>query len=530
MDLRYGLAFANVIGMMKVMQKFKKPFLLGIVSICSYSLFLLAIVYFKRPICIDSKVVNKIDSIDLSGQAKSIYQCKYNKKTPYSLELMKRLETTVKNTESMNYLFESIKTLDEKIELTVTEKRPYAYEVTRHRIIIGDKLFNKTGYLQRALIESWLKQNRGEIKIDTHLLEQVLVDFVFYQYQSKFEIENPLSQFKTKLGPVRWPHVLKSEDNYCRSAWIWPEHIESCSLGQFQISDRDFNTTATLSLRPLLLYAWISSFNELNYNQKRTVLNSIPDLVSKMSLTSTQVVTALIDEANPIFAGIQNINKFSELVSSLPTYNEFLNQFNAKLDLLGVGDQASQAQLDILIEADQNFNSHSPMFKTIVESLGQSDKQVAIADRHFIWLLPSQTAIPVSMFSRVQAKWHLYLSCDGVVNEKKLNNFLDQSEKLIMIKKCGDTGQINFAGLKEENLNRFYLQNKKLNFVQLHLPSFKMVKTEMNLNQNIFDLVKNKNLEQKDLKALGWQAVDWNKDLNIFKPKAVIDAIEYFRN
>ncbi len=41
--------------------------------------------------------------------------------------------------------------------------------------------------------------------------------------------------------------------------------------------------------------------------------------------------------------------------------------------------------------------------------------------------------------------------------------------------------------------------------------------------------VKNKKFDGQEFKTLGWTQIQWSEEINAYKPKAAIDAIQYFR-
>ena len=47
---------------------------------------------------------------------------------------------------------------------------------------------------------------------------------------------------------------------------------------------------------------------------------------------------------------------------------------------------------------------------------------------------------------------------------------------------------------------------------------------------NFFELVENRDVNRQEFRTLGWSQIQWSDDYYAYKPKATIEAIEFFRN
>ena len=194
----------------------------------------------KKPLCIDSKVVNKIDRVSFE-QTETVYQCGSMIKVSYSRyfdENKNQLESRIENT--MQFL-NQIEPFHFKITLQIDEKNPILFKVQHHQIIIGSQLLNLNGHLERAIFKVWLGERLRQDYTSQTLFSEVAADFLVYASFGSFEVEDPLLKIKTEIGQARWPQVLKSRETYCESPWRISEHYMNCDelLGQQSLTQEN---------------------------------------------------------------------------------------------------------------------------------------------------------------------------------------------------------------------------------------------------------------------------------------------------
>lgn len=500
--------------------------------------FIAIILVYKRPICIDSTVVNKIDRVFLSAghiQTETAYACYQNQPVNYSSALERTVLKISPVLDRTILLLESIKPFENKLHLIIHEDRPLMYEVSPGKIHFGASFFNLDYHLSRAFIKSWIIENRSSLKIDLSLFEESLADFILYVLVGKIELEDPVDRTRTKLGSVKWPHVIKNVKNYCLSAWKQTEHIEGCN-NDFKNNLKLRNQlAATYSLRPLLTSALINSYNEMSIKQKGRLIQSLPHLISSVQLPSDKIVESMLVDSNPIQSGMIGINKFSELVLSAsnkkyPEIHLLYSGIIQSLQNRGVSDIFNQAFFDYLVHFDGDIDTSASFYKNLdLAAMKNPEVQVALVDDKNIWLLPSRTALPLTVFNDIQARQTLLMGCESGA-QKNMNYFFKKTEKLMLINDCGQKNVYDFDSLFKKGIKPFMSANSKLSFVQLHMPSLQMIHEALPPTQNYFELVKNHNLKRQEIKPLGWSSIHWKKDLQVYRPEAIVDAIEYFRN
>jgi hypothetical protein len=496
--------------------------------------FLGLILAFKKPLCIDSMTVQRIDRVS-AGKTESAYACNMSRSVKYSAELDNYIVQVLSPIERTVMLLNSIKPFRNKLQISIREDRPLMFEVNKNRIDIGIEFLDLDYHLSRAIIKTWISENKNLQKINTAVFEESLTDFVLYVLTGKVELEDPVDKIRTKLGSVKWPQVIKTTKSYCTSAWKYSEHIENCNLSQNtkinlnDAVDANQDSAAVIySLRPLLTSSMIGAYNEMGFNQKKNLFSNLSHIIYNMKLPSEKIIESLHN-------GIVNINKFTDLILSTTLKNrssvyQFYTGITLQLQQFGVTDTFAEAYFDYMIEYNGQVDQNSDFYKNLESAARKNlNVQIALKDSKNIWILPSKTALPMTVFNKIQSRQTILLGCENNKNIQA-SQFFKKTEKLMLIDDCHQNLVFDFEVLLQDGVNEFIAKNRKFKFVQLHLPSLEMIQTELAASQNYFDLVKNQDLNKKEFKTLGWSQVQWSKDLQAYRPKAVVDAIEYFRN
>ena len=461
------------------------------------------------------------------------FNCSLNRAVVYSAELETYIAKVSGTLDKTTALLNSIKPFKQRLQISIREDRPLMYQVAKNKINIGSNFVNIDYHLNRAVIKAWILENKNSMKIDTTLLDESLADFILYISTGKVELEEPTDKIRTKLGSVKWPQVIKSAHGYCTSAWKYPEHAEDCMT---KFADENASAeVAIYSLRPLLTSSVIGSYNEMSMKQKSKMVQSIPTMLSEMKLDSEKIIESMLVDSNPLHNGMLNINKFTDLIlsSTLGNRGEIYQLYTGIMQHLqsyGVTDFFAEAYFDYLVEFNGKLDDKSLFYKSLAQAaVKNSDVQVAVKDNNSIWILPSKTALPVKVFNEIKARQIVFMGCENTKNIHAEQFFL-KAEKLMLINECDEKLEYNFESLFKDGIKAFIGKNHKFNFVQLHLPSLEMIRKDLEPTQNFFELVKNRDMKRKEFKTLGWSKVQWRKDMQAYRPEAVIEAIEYFRN
>lgn len=509
---------------------------------CIYLCFIGLILYTKKPICIDSKVVQKIDIVtDSEATSQTAFSCESNMRAKYSIELINtvaHVEELVKNTITV---LDSIKPFKKNIQIEIYNDHPLKFSVDGSQIKIGRGYLNLGQHLSRAVIKSWINENKIGLKIDTELYDESLTDLILFIIDGKIELEDPLDKVRTKIGSVKWPQVIKSIQGYCASSWKYSEHAEECSQSQslrdhlaLQTSINPELLVTAYSLRPLLTSALIYTYVGFDYTHKQNFVRHLPKLISDINLTSDKAIESMLIDSNPLRHGIININKFTDLVLSADLKNkseiyQMYTGITQYLQQAGVVEAFAEANFDFMIEYAGELSTESKLYKQLeMASYSNSQVQIALKDSKHIWILPSKTALPINVFNKLRTQQLIYINCP--ISAINIADYYEKAEKLMLINHCDKTIDFQFSTLFISGVKSFIAANPKINFIQLHMPSLELIKDDIPARQNFFEMVKNRDLNQKEFRRLGWSQVQWNSDIKAYRPNAVIDAIEYYRN
>lgn len=496
----------------------------------------------KKPLCIDSTVVQKIDRVSQAKAVSSAYACNVDRQVPYSVELDTIINKVSANSEKVVFLLNSIKPFKNKLTLRLHEDRPLMYSIDKNQIDIGTQFAQSANHLSRAIIKSWILENKNNSKINTDLFNESMTDLILFIATGKIEIEDPTDKVRTKLGSVKWPQVIKTNNSYCASAWKLSEHAESC-FNQKRVTsllqDSQDELAAFYSLRPLLTSALINSYAEMDFKSRQMLVQKLAMLINSIYLPADKAIESMLTDTNPIHNGIININKFTDLILSSTVKSrseiyQFYTGINQQLQQLGVTESFAEAYFDYIIEYDGEINQQSTFYKLLNSAAAKnSNVQIALKDSKNVWILPSIVALPLKVFNKIRSKQTLLIGCKKN-NNIQVSHFFQKTEKLMLINECHQNLSYDFNALFEKGITNFISKNHQFSFVQLHIPSIEMIKeqlaNDLKITENYFELVKNRDVNKKEFKTFGWTQVQWNKDLQAYRPKAVVDAIEYFRN
>lgn len=412
----------------------------------------------KKPLCIDSRFVYKIDSISPKG-IETIYSCNQQKKVPFSnyfYDHAKALEARFMKTElilaRLGIMNKFVIVID-NINMNLMQELPNGIQIGVHQL--------KTDQLEKKLIQLGLK--------------------------NKFNISNP---------------------------------IELETLADFFWGSKKYQN--------LISEAWGKTFNRLGFYEKNKALNSIIHNLDKLSDFSNKAFTGL----SVNFSNLNNVPEQTSIASlkSLLLSSQMQSMrkdFTENLQYLGFYSSTKLANItfDFIIESTRFQKLNTDL---IALAKNYPNLKIAIKNNNNLFLLPSYLKISAHYEKKVRTKYRIIFS-EGLINSSFLKSYLKTAESLIITNKSLAIESLKFDPLFSSGMHQFLSQNKHFNFIQIHLPSYALKYRELRHIDDYFDFVKIKNLSHLEHKALGWNRTEWLEDMNIFKPIAHYDVIQYFR-
>ena len=499
---------------------------------------LLALIWISNDsICINSTIVNNIDIVK-GGKKTTVYQCSSKQKTKFDHVLEKQIqEVNEKITAIETYLLaQSAVNFEDKSKLTlqINSDRLLQFEINNQQIKIGALLIEEPGTIERALIKFWVRKNISDQLLLHSLFEESMIDLIYFSFSGQLDISDPLNVKASKIGLHRWPQVLKSFDEYCESSWKMLEHTESCSKISSQKSSETVHDFIEMSLRPLTTQTLIQAYLQLNIFERQKFMSQLPATLQTLSLTPDKALQTILEDENPLKKGLRSIRTFANVFSlpqfvGIKEFKKFSVLTSELLEQSGVTDSFAEAYVDYLVEIPETIHTDSTFFKSLKKAAEKNtDIQYAVTDRKNIWILPFGDRLPLKAFDQIHSRQVIFFACPSL-KEFEVKDYFQRSEKLLLIKGCDQNAEYAFNLITKNNLNTFLFRNSQFSFLQFHLPSLESKQAELEHIHNFFELVKSKKFDGQEFKTLGWTQIQWSEETNAYKPKAAIDAIEYFR-
>lgn len=484
----------------------------------------------QRPLCIESKVVEKIDRTS-GRQEDVVYRCAINKAVRYSTYFgsnIKDLNLRVGGTER---LLESIEPFMQKVQIVILGDHPNMFRIKGHVIYIGQNLIEAPGHLEKALAKIWYRERNETIFPQQELMEEVATDFLVYLQTGDLDIGDPGTHVKTALLPVKWPYVIKSPEAYCDSPWKQSEDYEICARNQNLSSIAP--EVLEMSLRPLLLTSWVRAYKSLSVGERYQFTRKMAVMIRGeynpvLSVAGDASASTLARAS----ATLKNFNQYvasSDLTKASNTYRLFAANFANELRAHGYEKAFAEASFDVLYVSNQKLDSSNKAFQEFMKiAKEQPQTQIAVRDQDNLWMLPSKFPIPIKTFGQIKANRTIVEKCGGY-SFSYVMDYSDSTEKLLVVEHCEPKAEVHYKEYLKDGAEGFALENKGMSFVQFHLPSLLMKREELASVLNVQDFIKKRDVENPSFRSLGWQEVRFSQTANAYQPKAYIDAIEWFR-
>ena len=498
------------------------------------ALFAWVLVASRRPLCIDSKLVDKIDIVTSRG-SETVYSCSARKSVPFSPYLNEMLPFIKDRLQDAEITLKGISPLHSPVQLEIRLNQPWIFTVENHAIVLGEKLFLSEGHLEKAIFKVWYREREPSTFAYSQLAEESITDFLLYLSKSEINIEDRLKGFRTKTDAVRWPQVIKTPASYCESPWKNSEHYQTCFVGK-NSEDILSENLMELSLRPLVTSALIDSYQQLSFSGKNEMIRNFSSFVSSERRPPLNIIGALWEShPSPILMSREVLKEIQEYMfrasetQSHASYKLLVSHFTENLRKKGFQDATSEVFFDFIYEADQLVDKSSPLFKQLKKlSDNNKDLQIALVDPKHIWFLPANDSLERGLFVQIRSHQRIVEKC-GPFDFAFVTNYASNADKLMIIDSCKKKSPQELQAYLVEGPAGFARNNKGISFVQFHMPSL-MIKSDFIPPQaNVVALMQTRDVNSPILQTLGWQELLWEKGVDAYRPKAQIEAIQWFR-
>ncbi len=484
----------------------------------------------RRPLCIDSKVVERIDR-----GAESVFRCSLNRRVPFSAYFGEHLLTIEGRVQRIERFVEAFAPYKSSVRLVILKNKPNYFLITRDIIYIGEPLLETRGHLEKALLKIWYREKAQNLFAYENLFEEVYTDLMLYLATGDVEIEDPFRSVRTRLGDSRWPQALKSTQSYCQSPWKNSEHYQFCSQMQSQDSPLK-DQVLELSLRPLLVSSWVEAYRNLGFRDQYYFVRNLQKLISGDHNPDLPLVKTggFAPQIAPLFEAseaVKNISNFlmsSDLAKTSESYRVFVALVANNLSRYGYNGALDGANFDLLLISDVKINSSSEQFKHYIALSKQNPRtKIAIKDSENLWMLPSIYPIHWPSMESLHANRIIYKKC-GNYDFNFVWQFAFATEKLMILNVCKDQ-RLNLMGYLKEGPEAFGEQNRNIPFIQFHIPSLLMRKDQLSHVDSVYELISRRKIDNPLSQTLGWQKLVWSEKAQAYHPKSNIDGIEWFK-
>jgi len=499
--------------------------------ITTFCVLTLGILYsVRKPLCIDSKVVDRIDR-----GSESVFKCSANRRVPFSTYFDKNLPFLAARIQHLDHFLETLTPFKNRLRLVIVAEKPDYFLVTKNALYIGEDLLQAEGHLEKALAKFWYRENVQHLFAYETLFEEVYTDFLLYLANGRLSIQDPVRNVRTRVGGGRWPQVLKSAQAYCQSPWKISEHYSFCALMQKQESAFQ-NQIVELSLRPMLVSSWIKSYQDLSFRDQYQMIRNLRDLLTRDHIPDLPLVRTggLGPQSSPLLEAseaVKNISNFlmsSQLSQTSSSHRVFVSLVANQLRQFGYKDALGGVHFDLLVVSENKLSPESEQFRHFITlSKKNPGIKMAVKDPDSLWMLPSLYPIQWPTLNALQANRIVYGKC-GNYDFDFVWQFAGLTEKLMILNVCKGR-KFNLAGYLQAGAEGFGEQNKDISFIQFHVPSLLMRKDQLAGAGDVYQLVSRRELENPAFRSLGWQKLLWSEKAQAYQPKSFIDGIEWFK-
>lgn len=474
----------------------------------------------RKPLCIDSRAVERLDRIDVSGAVDTAWSCGIGKDAPWSQVLFRRLPGWERRLAPVEDALTRIEPFKKPLHVVILKERPWAFRWADGTLFIGDKLVDAEGHFERAIVKAWLAE-RDPNFASGDLASEVATDLVFGMVTGGLGLEDPGHSLRTKTG-ARWPLALKDAANYCASPWKLSEHYELCDDSPAVLSERAWR----LSLRSVLSSSTLAAWWSLPLVDRLDFYRRLPDWVRGGSAVVVDT------EKEGLESAVMTIHAFQKMIASksplFASANAFAKSLDTQLRQAGFAETDDRVSFDVLVLSDFPLDGASALVQQLTAfASAHPTMKIATKDPLGLMLLPTRGRLNVDGVKELKASRVAVLRC-GRFDFDWVLSFDGIAQRLFVVDSCGSKLP-DLRSWVAKDAEGFATANKDFRFIQFHLPSLVARKQNLNRAMDVLTLVEKRDVADPVFQTLGWQELNWSQSANAYHPRAQIDAIEWFR-
>ena len=467
----------------------------------------------RKPLCIDSKLVERIDSISSSGTA-TAYRCGLHKHVDFDENLALEIKTLGRKLQVLEKYFEWMGGLQKRVSITVIANSDNFYRIQDHQIFIGDRFLKAEGQIEKVILKVWLNERASGALRSQPVVTESLSDLLYFSLSGEFNVQEIGSKFN--LGDdfdSRWPRVLNNFAGYCRSPWRLNEDLTRCER-ESEIQKRAVDEVENLSLRPLLSQSMIAAYKKLRSSERLSWLANLGQSLNTMAFNDDFLM------ADSSFLLKETIRFISLLDIQLP-YRQFSVHFENELKERGFSDfQQISRSYDFLVFVE---DLSSPWLKQIKQA--NQNHRIAI-EFQGQQIANEESQIPLQAMDVVSGKNGIVIRC-GEINFETIKQLSHQVDKLLYIRSCGQDN-IDLTAYFEKGVSGLAAKNRNLQFIEFHTSSLRLALKRNPRLENL-KILESTTIQANFFDHLGWEKPEFDTQLKAYRANSVIEAVDWYR-
>ncbi len=478
----------------------------------------------RKPLCIESKLVERIDSVSSKGTSIA-YRCGLHRHVDYDQILANQTRDLGRRLQKLEKVLEWVKPLQSRVSLTIFEGTGTIYRIRDHQIFISESILKSQGQLEKAFLKVWFRENANINLQSQFSVEESMTDFLYYALLGDFKIQHPITGIVfNEETEARWPQVLMNFKGYCKSLWKSNEHEPLC---EDSLIDARADEIYQPVLRPLLSQSLMEAFNNMGNQDRLDFLKLLPEILATSEFHDKNFGMSYLEPHQQTYheaaTHLDNWSYFlSNVMETKALTQKFAHYFDAALKRRGFNESSPQAALDVLIVSDESSKEISKEIQKQLKS--KTTKLIGFESKGQVQMGFENEPLSLKVLGPIQATNGILLHC-GMPSLSVLKSFSHRVQKLLYVNAC-ENDSVRLDGFIQKGISDFAVQNPKIKFAELHMPSLMMALQKAPSLHPIESVAQKK---RELLNPLGWQEPTYDESIKAYRANSAIEMLDYYR-
>lgn len=466
----------------------------------------------RKPLCIDSTLVERIDRVTTQG-TKSVYACHLRHHVTFDPFFAESIPAWVAALKPLEQSIQYSGVSPKKVSITILDHQKMSFRLHGSEVFIGGPLLQDEETLPYAVIRALIRSRISKSVLADPLIETVLADLIYASVYNRYDsLALNLGEASNETvfdssAEKRWLQVLRSKTEYCQSGWRLMEHAEACST---QIKMKE-DQLVLFSARAMIGKSFERALKTLNNAERLRLQESILTDIATLEISPHKFGQTIFEPQSQDFfeIAVYVSNLFEALKKSSPHGSAFFRlidraQFEAQI--LGFKEDYQQTLADVLVRGENLDTAEFEKLSKLARQIPNLDLVLTTADKEAV--LPSIQMLPKHRFGEIKAYRTIWFRC-GLPSAQEIADQILETNRVLVIDSCKKL-EVDLASYLESGIETFARKNPTAGFIHIHVPSFLHA---MKKGQNPFL----------------WDSAEFVKSANAFRNKGPIQAVDWFR-